>query len=67
MPIPHSVRVSIDIHIYRVYIGRLANWDQAHRVVQTLRGKPPYSYSLSFYLASGGSGLNRGGRELIEK
>jgi cell division septation protein DedD len=33
------VRVSIDIQIYHVYIGRFANWDQAHRVVQTLRGK----------------------------
>ena len=29
----------IDIQIYRVYIGRFSNWDQAHRVVQILRGK----------------------------
>ena len=33
------VRVSKDIQIYRVYISRFANWDQAHRVVQALRGK----------------------------
>jgi hypothetical protein len=33
------VRVSKDIQIYRVYVSRFANWDQAHRVVQTLRGK----------------------------
>jgi len=33
------VRVSKDIQIYRVYIGRFANWDQAQRVVQALRGK----------------------------
>ena len=33
------VRVSIDIQIYRVYIGRFANWVHAHRVVQALRGK----------------------------
>jgi hypothetical protein len=33
------VRVSKSIQIYRVYIGRFANWDQAHRMVQTLRGK----------------------------
>jgi len=31
------VRISKDIKIYRVYIGRFANWNQAHRVVQTLR------------------------------
>ena len=30
------MRVSKDVQIYRVYIGRFANWDQAHRVVQTL-------------------------------
>ena len=33
------VRGSIDIQIYRVYIGRFSNWDQAHRVVPILRGK----------------------------
>lgn len=33
------VRVSKGIQIYRVYISRFANWDQAHRVVQTLRVK----------------------------
>jgi hypothetical protein len=48
------VRVSKDVQIYRVYIGRFANWDQAHRVVQTLWRKSlarhataiPYPFTL---------------------
>lgn len=33
------VRISKDIQIYRVYIGRFATWNQARRVVKVLRGK----------------------------
>ena len=33
------VRVSKNIQIYRVYIGRFINWSQAHRMVSALRGK----------------------------
>ena len=59
------VRVSIDIQIYRVYTGRFSNWDE--KVLGSTNSsrkascRARYSYSLSFYLASGGSGLNRAG------
>ena len=33
------VRVSKNIQIYRVYLGRFINWSQAHRMVSALRGK----------------------------
>ena len=33
------VRVSKNIQIYRVYIGRFINWSQAYRMVSALRGK----------------------------
>jgi hypothetical protein len=33
-------RMSMDTFIYRVYVGRFSNWNQAHRVVRTLRKKP---------------------------
>ncbi len=48
------VRISKGIKIYRVYIGRFATWEQAHRVVMVLRGKKlgghataiPYPFTL---------------------
>jgi cell division septation protein DedD len=65
------VRVSIDIQIYRVYIGRFANWDHAHRVVQTLRGKRLVGYATAipypFTLRVGGVGSIVEAKELIEK
>jgi hypothetical protein len=47
-------RMSMDTFIYRVYVGRFSDWDQAHRVVRILRKKPfgghataiPYSLAL---------------------
>ena len=33
-------RMSMDTFIYRVYVGRFSDWNQAHRVVRTLRKKP---------------------------
>lgn len=44
------VRVSKDIQIYRVYIGCFANWDQARRVVQTLRRKRLAGHVLRLFL-----------------
>ena len=65
------VRVSIDIQIYRVYIGRFANWDQAHRVVQSLRGKRLAGHATAipypFTLRVGEVGSIVQARELIEK
>ena len=65
------VRVSIDIQIYRVYIRRFANWDQAHRVVQTLRGKRLAGHATAipypFTLRVGEVGSIVQARELIEK
>jgi len=48
------VRVSMQTFIYRVYIGRFADWNQAHRMVRLLRKKPygthstaiPYPYTI---------------------
>ncbi len=48
------VRMSKDTFIYRVYVGRFSDWNQAHRVVRILRKKPfgghataiPYPYAL---------------------
>lgn len=48
------VRVSMKTFIYRVYVGRFADWNQAHRVVRLLRKKAygshstaiPYPYTL---------------------
>jgi hypothetical protein len=65
------VRMSKGVQIYRVYIGRFANWDQAHRVVQTLRGKRlaghataiPYPYTLRVEEVDS----IEGARQLIEK
>ena len=34
------VRMSMDTFIYRVYVGRFSDWNQAHRVVRILRKKP---------------------------
>ena len=34
------VRMSKDTFIYRVYVGRFSDWNQAHRVVRILRKKP---------------------------
>ena len=47
-------RMSMDTFIYRVYVGRFSDWNQAHRVVRILRKKPfgghataiPYSLAL---------------------
>ena len=65
------VRVSKDIQIYRVYIGRFANWDQAHRVVQSLRGKRLAGHATAipypFTLRVGEVGSIVQARELIEK
>ncbi len=33
------VRLSVDTFIYRVYVGRFSDWNQAHRVVRVLRKK----------------------------
>ena len=49
-----SVRISKEIQIYRVYVGRFSDWDQAQRVVRILRKKPfgghataiPYPFAL---------------------
>jgi len=49
------VRISKGINIYRVYIGRFMNWDQAHRMTKTLRRKKlaghatviPYPFTLN--------------------
>ena len=63
--------MSIDIQIYRVYIGRFSNWDQAHRVVQTLRGKRLAGHATAipypFTLRVGEVGSIVEARELIEK
>jgi hypothetical protein len=65
------IRVSLDIQIYRVYICRFANWDQAHRVVQALRGKhlvghaTAISYPFTLRVEEVGSIV--GATELIEK
>jgi cell division septation protein DedD len=48
------VRISREIQIYRVYIGRFSDWNQAHRVVRILRKKSfaghataiPYPFAL---------------------
>ncbi|MBT5551948.1 MAG: hypothetical protein HOJ79_15880 [Nitrospina sp.] len=48
------VRISMEIQIYRVYIGRFSDWNQAHRVVRILRKKSfaghataiPYPFAL---------------------
>jgi hypothetical protein len=48
-------RMSMDTFIYRVYVGRFSDWNQAHRVVRILRKKPfgghataiPYSLALN--------------------
>ena len=65
------VRMSIDIQIYRVYIGRFSNWDQAHRVVQILRGKRLAGHATAipypFTLRVGEVGSIVQARELIEK
>jgi cell division septation protein DedD len=65
------VRVSKDVQIYRVYIGRFANWDQAHRVVQTLRRKRLARHATAipypFTLRVGEVDSIVKARELIEK
>ncbi|MGK0180049.1 MAG: hypothetical protein ACI8PD_001851, partial [Nitrospinales bacterium] len=65
------VRVSKDIQIYRVYIGRFANWNQAHRVVQTLRRKRLAGHATAipypFTLRVGEVDSIVKARELIEK
>jgi hypothetical protein len=35
-----QLRMSMDTFIYRVYVGRFSDWNQAHRVVRILRKKP---------------------------
>jgi hypothetical protein len=48
------VRISKEIQIYRVYVGRFSDWNQAHRVVRVLREKDlgghataiPYPFAL---------------------
>ena len=63
--------MSIDIQIYRVYIGRFANWVHAHRVVQALRGKHLAGHATAipypFTLRVGEVGSIVEARELIEK
>ena len=65
------IRVSMDIQIYRVYIGRFSNWDQAHRVVQILRGKRLAGHATAipypFILRVGEVSSIVEARELIEK
>ncbi len=65
------VRVSKNIQIYRVYLGRFANWNQAHRVVQALRGKRLARHATAipypFTLRVGAVDSIVAGRELIEK
>jgi hypothetical protein len=65
------VRVSKNIQIYRVYIGRFSNWDQAHRVVQTLRRKHLAGHATAipypFTLRVGEVGSIVKARELIEE
>ena len=63
--------MSIDIQVYRVYIGRFSNWDQAHRVVQILRGKRLAGHATAipypFILRVGEVSSIVEARELIEK
>jgi hypothetical protein len=48
------VRVSRELQIYRVYVGRFSGWNQAHRVIRVLRKKSfgghataiPYPFTL---------------------
>jgi hypothetical protein len=65
------VRVSKNIQIYRVYIGRFANWDQAYRVVQALRRKRLASHAAAipypFTLRVGEVDSIVKARQLIEK
>jgi hypothetical protein len=65
------VRVSKDIQIYRVYIGRFANWDQAHRVVEALRENRLAGHATAipypFALRVGEVNSIVEARELIEK
>ena len=62
--------MSIDIQIYRVYIGRFSNWDQ-DRVVQILRGKRLAGHATAipypFILRVGEVSSIVEARELIEK
>jgi hypothetical protein len=41
------VRVSKNIQIYRIYIGRFINWSQAHRMVSALQGKGLARYAIA--------------------
>lgn len=65
------VRVSKGNQIFRVYIGRFANWDQAHRVVQALRAKRLARHAMAipypFTLRVGEVDSIVGARQLIEK
>lgn len=65
------VRVSKNIQIYRVYLGRFANWNQAHRVVQGLRGKRLERHATAipypFTLRVGDVDSIIEARELVEK
>ncbi len=65
------VRVSKGIQIYRVYLGRFANWGQAYRVVQALREKRLARHATAipypFALRVGDVGSIVEGRQLIEE
>lgn len=65
------VRVSKNIQIYRVYIGRFINWSQAHRMVSALRGKRLARYATAipypFTLRVGEVDSIVVARQLIEK
>jgi hypothetical protein len=65
------VRVSKNIQIYRVYIGRFINWSQAHRIVSALRGKRLASYATAIpnpiTLRVGEVDTIAAARQLIEK
>jgi hypothetical protein len=65
------VRVSKNIQIYRVYIGRFINWSQAHRMVIALRGKRLARYATAIpypiTLRVGEVDSIMAARQLIEK
>ena len=54
------VKISADVFIYRVYVGRFSDWKQAHRFVQILRKQTfgshataiPYPFTLQVGMAS---------------
>ncbi len=65
------VRISKDIQMYRVYIGRFATWDRALRVIKDLRGKRLASHATAipypFALQVGAVESIGEARQLLEK